>query len=411
MASTSRRRTSPRRPAATARAKHAPAKSATAKPAATHAFKPLLLVGTRKGAFIYRGDRKRSTWTLDGPHFLGCVVHHLVQDPRDRRVLLMAVRTGHLGPTIQRSLDGGKTWKEATRPPAFLKAAEGETGRAVEFTCWLTPGHALEPGVWYAGVSPHGLFRSSDGGVTWDGVEGFNRGVVCDPAIAKFIHAVPEGGFTHSVLVDPRDPAHLYAALSVGGLFESRDAGASWTPLNRGIEADFLPSKDTPYGHDPHCVALHPLQPDRLWQQNHCGIYRLDRPGEAWTRVGRAMPREVGDIGFPIVPHPRDPDTAWVFPMDGTAVWPRTSPDGKPAVYRTSDAGASWQRQDRGLPRRHAWLTVKRQAFRADAGDPVGLCFGTTSGELWSSRDEGRTWTQLAAHLPHIFSVAAAEAP
>jgi photosystem II stability/assembly factor-like uncharacterized protein len=223
-----------------------------------------------------------------------------------------------------------------------------------------------------------------------------------------FIGSTPGGPLTHSILVDPRDPAHLYIGLSTGGFFESLDGGSSWKPLNKGVAAYFLPVKDPEYGHDPHCVALHPAKPDRLYQQNHCGIYRLDRPSEAWKRIGRAMPKEVGDIGFPIVLHPRDPDTVWVFPMDGTTVWPRTSPGGRPAAYRTRDAGRTWQRQDRGLPPKQALFTVMRQAFTADAFDPVGLYFGTTSGEIWMSPDEGITWRALAAHLPYVLSVTAA---
>ncbi|HXW83661.1 MAG TPA: hypothetical protein VEJ86_04605, partial [Candidatus Binataceae bacterium] len=148
--------------------------------------------------------------------------------------------------------------------------------------------------------------------------------------------------------------------------------------------------------------------PDRLYQQSHCGIYRLDRPGEEWVRIGNNMPRHIGDIGFPIVLHPRNPDVAWVFPMDGTEVWPRTSPEGRPATYRTRDAGTSWERQDRGFPREHAWFTVKRQAMTADQCDPVGLYLGTTSGELWASTNEGVSWRQLAAHLPEIYSVGVA---
>jgi hypothetical protein len=154
---------------------------------------------------------------------------------------------------------------------------------------------------------------------------------------------------------------------------------------------------------------MHPLAPDVLWMQSHCGIYRLVRPAERWERVGENMPKEVGDIGFPIVPHPRDPDTAWVFPMDGTEVWPRTSPGGRPAVYGTRDAGKSWQRFDAGLPAEQAWLTVRRQAMTADRHDPVGLYFGTTQGEVWASRDEARSWTCVARHLPLIQAVEAVE--
>jgi hypothetical protein len=170
---------------------------------------------------------------------------------------------------------------------------------------------------------------------------------------------------------------------------------------------DFMPPRDGgyEYGHDPHQVAIHPLRPTRLYQQNHCGIYRMDRPKDEWLRIGRNMPAEVGDIGFPIVLDPRDPDRVWVFPMDGSSVWPRVSPGGRPAVYETADAGRTWRRRDRGMPREQAWWTVKRQAFAADGLDPLGLYFGTTSGELWASVDEGRSWRSLAAHLPHIYAV------
>jgi hypothetical protein len=212
----------------------------------------------------------------------------------------------------------------------------------------------------------------------------------------------------HPVNVDPRDPAHLYLGLSGGGVFESTDGGSDWAPLNRGSLATFLPDPEPEYGHDPHCVRLHPLRPDRLYQQNHCGIYRMERPQGRWERIGENMPADVGDIGFPIELHPRDPDTAWVFPMDGTDVWPRTSPGGRPAAYVTRDAGESWTRCDTGLPAR-GWLTVKRQAMTVDAGDPVGVYFGTTSGEVWASRDEAASWAPVTRHLPEIYSVECAD--
>jgi photosystem II stability/assembly factor-like uncharacterized protein len=366
----------------------------------------LLMIGTRKGAFFFHGDPARRTWRLDGPHLLGCIVHHLVLDPRDSRTMLMATRTGHLGPVIMVSTDRGRTWTESKRPPAFAKAPEGQAGRAVDHTFWLSPGLPSQPGVWWAGTSPHGLFRSQDGGVTWSGIEGFNRDLVA--RIGTIGQDTPDGAVTHSILVDPRDPKHLYVGLSGGGSFESLDGGASWRALNRGVAATFLPDKDPEIGQDPHIMALHPLKPDRLYQQNHCGIYRLDRPGDVWTRIGMNMPKTVGDIGFPLVLHPRDPDTLWVIPMDGTTVWPRTSPGGKPAVYRSRNAGKSWERQAAGLPTRDAWLTIKRQAFADDGGEPLGLYFGTTSGEIWMSTDEGKRWRCLASHLPEIYSVQAA---
>lgn len=370
-----------------------------------------LLVGTRKGAWIYRSDASRRAWTVDGPHFLGAIVNHLVLDPRDGKTMLMAASTGHLGPTIFRSTDGGATWAEAKRPPAFPKVgpqgAGGEPARAVDHSFWVEPGHASEPGVWWAGTSPPGLFVSRDGGETWDGVTGFND----NPKYWDWCPAdggTPDGALLNQIVIDPRDAAHMYIATSTGGVFESLDRGASWAPLNRNVEASFFPDPYPEFGQDAHYIALAPTDPDRLWQQNHCGIYRLDRPSDVWERIGKAMPEEIGDIGFTIVPHLRDADTAWVFPMDGTEVWPRVSPGGRPAVYRTRDAGASWERQDVGFPSEQGWFTVKRQAFCADAGDPVGLYLGTTGGEIWMSDDEGASWRCIARHLPEIYSVVAA---
>lgn len=368
----------------------------------------LLLVATRKGAWLYHGDAARRTWRADGPHFLGHIVSHLMLDPRDGRTLLAAAKTGHLGPTIFRSTDLGRRWTEAARPPAFPKAPAGETGRVVDHTFWLTPGHASEPGAWYAGTSPHGLFRSGDSGVTWEPVPGLND----DPQYRTWMggpqDGTPDGPKLHSIIVDPRDAAHLYLGMSSGGVHESLDGGRSWAPIVQGLDVveGFDPANIVV--HDPHCVRLCPSRPDRLYQQNHCGIYRLDRPSRDWVRIGKTMPRRVGDIGFPLVVHPRDAATAWVFPMDGGTVWPRTSVGGVPCAYVTRNGGKTWQRLDAGLPEKQAWWTVKRQAMTADAHDPVGLYFGTTSGELWMSRDEGERWTALARHLPEIYAVEAA---
>lgn len=368
-----------------------------------------LLVGSRKGAFILRGDRSRRTWKLSAPILLGNIVHHLVLDSRDGRTMLMAGRTGHLGPTIFRSTDFGKTWKEARKPPAFPRAAEGQKGLVVDHVFWLSPGHASERGVWFAGSSPPGLFRSEDGGVTWEGVAGFNLHPMRTSWVGGGQEGPPGGATLHSILIDPRDPSHMYLGLSAGGFFESFDKGATWKPLNSGCRADFIPVPNPEYGHDPHCVRLHPLMPDRLYQQNHCGIYHMERPEGRWVRIGDNMPRRVGDIGFPLVLHPRDPETVWVFPMDGTSVWPRTSPDGRPATYVTRNAGKTWKRQDKGLPKGQAWFTVKRQAMAADAHEPVGIYFGTTSGGIWGSRDEGEKWMSLVSHLPEVYSVEVAE--
>jgi len=368
-----------------------------------------LLVGTKKGAFILRSSASRKKWESSSPILFGNIIYHFVQDPRKPRNLLIAAKAGHLGPTVYRSSDGGKKWKEASVPPAFPKAEGDPDALSVDHVFWLTPGHASEPGVWYAGTSPQGLFRSDDDGDTWQSVDGFNKHPMRREWCGDPKQGPPDGARMHSINIDPRDARHMYIGMSSGGVFETLDQGASWTPLNKGCAADFIPTPDPEYGHDPHCVRVHPLNPDRLYQQNHCGVYRMDRPSNEWTRIGMKLPKKVGDIGFSMVVHPRDVDTAWVIPMDGTSVWPRTSVGGKPAVYVTRNGGKSWIRQDAGFPTENAWWTVFRQAMTADAGTPLGLYLGTTSGELWASRDEGSNWKNIARHLPRVHSVEVAE--
>ena len=368
-----------------------------------------LLVGTRKGAFVLRSDASRRQWKISDGLFIGSVVHHMVMDPRDRRTILMTAHTGHLGPTIFRSTDLGKTWQETKRPPAFAKAPEGQPGLVVHHNFWLSPGHPNEPGVWYVGTSPQGLFRSEDGGITWEGVDGFNRHPLRSAWAGDPNEGPPDGPTLHSIMIDPRDVNHMYICLSGGGVFESYDKGADWKPLNKGLSSDFLPVPDAEYGHDAHCMRLHPLLPDRLYQQNHFGVYRLDRANGAWVDIGKNLPKRVSTHSYPIVVHPRDPETAWVFPLDGSFPLGRVSPKGRPATYITRNGGKSWQRQDQGLPERHGWFTVKRQGMSVDAHDPVGVYFGTTGGEIWASRSEGRSWTRLITSLPEIYSVEAAE--
>ena len=361
-----------------------------------------LLVGTRKGVFVIRGDEQREAWTVSSPMFLGHIAQHVVLDPRNGRRMLAGVSTGHLGPTVFFSDDLGATWSESSRPPAFRSGEPLQ--RALTSVFWLSPGHSSEPGVWFAGGSPQGLFVTDDGGDTWVPVDGWNDHPQWTTWAEWPEQNTPDGSMLHSIIVDPRDPAHLYLGLSSGGVFESTDRGLDWKPLNAGCDAPMLPETEPEFGHDPHCVRLHPASPDRLYQQNHCGIYRMDRADARWVRIGNNMPEEVGDIGFPIELHPQDPNTAWVFPMDGTDVWPRTSPGGRPAVYVTRDGGESWTRCDNGLPAT-AWFTVKRQAMTVDRSTSIGVYFGTTSGEVWCSADEGATWRCIASHLPEIYSI------
>jgi hypothetical protein len=362
---------------------------------------------------------------LSEPWFFGAQVHHVVQDPRGSGTMLAAVRTGHLGPTVYRSRDAGATWIEAGKPPKFRPKEDYENstfaaddgrrqGLVLDHVFFLAPGHATEPGVWYAGSSPIGLFRSDDDGVTWEGVAGFND----NPALARwcynFAPGTPDGPKCHSVQVDPTNAKRVLVGLSGGGLFLSDDRGAEWRPVNAGVAMDFAPPKEDgteyEFGHDPHDAVIHPANPRRWYHQNHCGIYRLDwqenKAEQRWKRIGNNMPKDVGDIGFPMTCHPKNENTIWVVPMDGGTVWPRTSVNGKPAVFRSRDGGESWQRLDRGLPPR-GWHTVLRQAMAHNGGASLKLAFGTTSGEIWESADEGDSWRSLVTGLPKIMSITA----
>ncbi len=374
-----------------------------------------LLVGTRKGAWVIDSNADRSVWNINGPMHLGAVVSHFVADTRNPSQRLMSVGSGHLGPSVFLSNDAGASWREASTPPAFSVEPNG-AARSVDHVFWLTQGHASEPNVWYAGTSPQGLFKSVDHGDTWQEVLGFNH----HPDFLEWRggdkDGTPDGPKLHSIIVDPHNKKHLLLGMSGGGIFESEDEGETWCALNRGVAMDFYPPKEDgseyEFGHDPHCMVMHPQQSNRLYHQNHCGLYALDRAqGTRWTRIGDNLPKEVGDIGFPIVVHPRDPDTIWVFPMDGSGQWPRTSPNGRPAVYRSNDGGESFVRQDRGFPQEQAWWTVKRQCMAVDQEDNVGVYLGTSNGQLWGSIDGGENWQPIALDLPQIYSVEVVSLP
>ena len=358
----------------------------------------LVLIGTRKGAFILAGDPdgrgSAESWRLSGPLCEGWPINHFRHDPATG-ALLAGGGSPWYGAAVWRSDDLGASWTHSSQGITY-----GDDGPAMRSVWHVEPvGDVL-----YAGVEPAGLFKSLDGGASWTHVEGLrnhpsrpgwqpgNVGLIC-----------------HTVFAHPSDADRMWVAISAVGCFATEDGGETWEARNHGVRVDGLPDPYPETGQCVHKMVAAAGRPDRLYQQNHCGIYRLNRPATRWTRVGRNMPTDVGDIGFGVVPHPRDPDTAWVFPMDGTGDWSRTSPGGKPAVYRTSDAGASWERQDAGLPTEQAWWTVKRQAMAADARDPVGLYLGNTSGELWASDDEGASFHCLFRHLPQIFSVTAGQ--
>jgi hypothetical protein len=327
----------------------------------------VLLVATRKGAWLYHGDAARRSWRVDGPHFLGHIINHLLLDPRDGRTLLAAAKTGHLGPTIFRSTDLGATGRKLRgRPPSHRRStvSPGAFGRS----------HLL------AGAGPRRRARRLVRRHLAAGTVPLRRrwrdlGAVLvhqrRPAIPPVDgqRAGRHAGRAEAAFDHRRSARPAASVLRDVGRRRARVASTVGELLDRCVDrlqvVEGFDRGEVTF-HDPHCLRLCPSNPDRLYQQNHCGIYRLDRPATRWRRIGRNMPAEVGDIGFPMVVHPRDDDTAWVLPMDGSDVWPRTSPGGRPAVYATRDGGENWQRHDAGLPASEAWWTVKRQAMCAD---------------------------------------------
>lgn len=350
-----------------------------------------VLVGTRKGAFIFRSDLRRKTWKVQSSHFLGLAVHHIIRDPRDGGTLHAATSSAWWGADIQRSHNGGRTWLRTKDGVRFDKDS------GLNLTCvWhIRPGRKSEPGVLYAGTDPAGLFRSEDSGETWSEVLGLNRH-------ATRPQWTPGAGglILHTIIPDPSDAQRLHVAISVAGVFRTDDGGESWQPHNKGTRADFRPDKFPEVGMCVHKMKMAAGGSKLLYQQNHCGVYRSEDGGDSWTDISRGLPSR---FGFGLALHPRDPQTLWVLPITSSEL--RFVPNGCVAAYRSTNGGRAWTKQGRGLPTRHAHVGVLREAMTSDAADPAGVYFGTHTGQLFHTRDEGREWHLLADFLPPILSV------
>lgn len=351
----------------------------------------VLTIGTRKGLFLLR-SRDRRDWRVEGPHFPGVAVYD-ARFGHDGRIFA-AVTSEHWGPTVQFSDDGGKSWTPASTPPHFPEASGLSVTRV-----WSLSEAA--DGTLYAGVEPAGLFRSHDRGLTWEGVEGFNA----QPGRDDWF---PGGGglCLHTILPHPRDPARLLVAASAVGIFESQDAGRTWRLQNGGIRADFAPAGETREdepGSCPHKLARDAGDPDLVYMQNHCGVYKRHSADASWTDINEGLPSR---FGFPMATHPRRPGTAFTVMLEGD--FNRVSVGGAFALHRTRDAGKSWTRLSKGLPQEGAWLNVLREGLAVDSGEPAGVYVGTTTGQVFASADEGDTWSLAADRLPQVLSVNAA---
>ncbi|GMV83075.1 MAG: glycosyl hydrolase [Planctomycetota bacterium] len=357
----------------------------------------LLLLGTRKATLILK--REGTGFLPVHTAHLGAGVPYACQDPRSG-TLWACLDHGHWGAKLQRSKNGGETWEEVAPPkyPEGEKRGDGEPA-ALRYLWFLAPGHSSQPKRLYLGTDPGGLFVSDDGGESW----ALNRGLWDHPSRPKqwFGGGRDQPGI-HSVILDPRDPNRIMVGISCAGVFETTDGGTLWAPRNKGCRADFLPDPAAEVGQDPHYVSACAAQPDVLWQQNHCGIYRSADGAQNWTKI--SQPDAPADFGFAIAADAQDPNTAWVVPAikDET----RVAVAGALCVSRTTDGGKTWQALRKGLPQAHAYDVTFRHALDV-RGDLVA--FGTTTGNVYFSADRGDSWVCLGNNFPPVYSVRFAE--
>lgn len=352
----------------------------------------LLLVGTTKGAFLLQSNGQRKRWKVGGPYFHGQAVYAMAYDDRAGQHRVWASTQGIWGTVLRSTDDFGKSW---TNPQETAIRFPSESGVSLKNIWQISLGRPDEPEVLYCGVEPAALFETRDGGETWSLVQGlFNH-----PHRHRWMPG--NGGLSlHTIVLDPTNNQRMYVAISAGGVYRTDDGGLSWTAQNRGIRATFLPAKYPEFGQCVHKIAMHPTRPERLFLQNHWGLYRSDDYAENWTDIANGVP---SDFGFAMVINPKKPNCVYIVPVESDEF--RCTCDGRLRIYRTRNAGASWEPLMRGLPQKGAHETVLRDAMTIDSFDPIGIYFGTRSGKLFGSNDEGRTWQKVLDGLPPVVCV------
>jgi photosystem II stability/assembly factor-like uncharacterized protein len=360
-----------------------------------------VLVGTRKGAFVLTADGKRDRWEVQGPHFAGWEVYHVAGSPAAPERLYASQSGGWFGQIIQRSDDGGATWAPVGNEFAYAGVPGTHqwydgTPHPWEFArVWHLEPSATEPDTVLAGVEDAALFRSTDGGSSWQELRGLREH-------GSGSHWQPGAGgmCLHTIVVDPRDPTRMHVAISAAGVFRTDDDGGTWRPANRGLRSEGIPDDDAEVGHCVHHLAMHPDRPDTLYMQKHWDVMRSDDGGEHWYDIGGALPT---DFGFPIEVHAHDPDTVYVVPI--TSDSEHFPPEGRLRVFRSRTGGHEWEPLSAGLPQQHCYVNVLRDAMAVDGLDDCGVYFGTTGGQVYASPDAGDTWAPIVRDLPAVLSV------
>jgi photosystem II stability/assembly factor-like uncharacterized protein len=366
-----------------------------------------LLVGTRKGAFVLTSDGSRGDWHVNGPLFAGWEIYHVNASPADPDRLYASQSSGWFGQIVQRSHDGGQTWEPVGNEFAYdgvpgTHQWYDATQHPWEFArVWHLEPSLTDPDTVFAGVEDAALFRSVDGGDTWQelsGLRAHESGEQWQPGAG--------GLCLHTILIHPDDPNRIVVAISAAGAFRTDDGGATWRPINRGLRSQELPDEDRAVGHCVHRIAMNPARPDVLFMQKHWDVMRSDDGGESWREVSGNLP---SDFGFPIAVHAHEPDTVYVVPIKSDSE--HVPPDGKLRVYRSRSGGNEWEPLTRGLPQSHCYVNVLRDAMAVDALDPCGVYFGTTGGQVYASSDAGDSWTAIMRDLPAVLSVEAQTLP
>jgi photosystem II stability/assembly factor-like uncharacterized protein len=360
-----------------------------------------VLVGTRKGAFVLTSDAKRQRWDVSGPHFAGWEIYHVTGSPADSDRLYASQSSGWFGQVIQRSDDGGTTWQPAGNQfsydgvPGTHQWYDG-TPHPWEFArVWHLEPSLTDPDTIYAGVEDAALFRSIDGGQTWQELSGLR-----DHDSVSSWQPGAGGMCLHTIIQHPTDPGRIFVAISSAGVFRTDDAGKTWRRTNRGLHSEQIPDPVAEVGHCVHRLAMHPSRPDVLFMQKHWDVMRSDDAGESWQEVSGDLPT---DFGFPIAVHANEPDTVYVVPIKSDSE--HYPPEGKLRVYRSRIGGHEWEPLTKGLPQNDCYVNVLRDAMAVDSLDSCGIYFGTTGGQVYASADAGDSWTPIVRDLPSVLSV------
>jgi BNR/Asp-box repeat len=362
-----------------------------------------VLVGTRKGAFVLTSDGTRKQWTVSGPHFAGWEIYHLKGSPVDQNRIYASQSSGWFGQMIQRSNDGGSTWEPVGNKfvyegtPGTHQWYDG-TPHPWEFArVWHLEPSLTDPDTVFAGVQDAAMFRTTDGGQSWQELQGLRThesGPKWQPGAG--------GLCLHTILIDPSNHDRIFIAISAAGAFRTDDGGKTWKPINRGLKSEGIPSPNAEVGHCVHRIAMHRSKPRTLFMQKHWDVMRSDDAGDSWHEVSGNLPT---DFGFAMDVHAHEPETVYVVPIKSDSE--HFPPDGRLRVYRSRTGGNEWEALTNGLPQRDCYVNVLRDAMSVDSLDSCGVYFGTTGGQVYASADAGASWTAIVRDLPPVLSVEA----